>query len=125
MVWVPSGNLIPSEEDDYENDEKENSYELTILMMMMTTVVMMIIGGIVVIVASSGCLIPSANYGGDSTKWHRHFTLMVDGDDDDDDDDCDDDDLDDNEFAWHSGVLCSGESYTEAKAMHLECVVAQ
>ena len=48
-----------------------------------------------------------------------------DGGDDDDDDDCDDDDLDENEFAWHSGVLFSGESYTEAKAMHLECVVAQ
>ena len=45
--------------------------------MTMTRMVMMIIGGIVVIVASSGCLIPSANYGGDSTKWHRHFTLTA------------------------------------------------
>ena len=31
---------------------------------MMTTLVMMIIGGFVVIAGASGCLIPSANYGG-------------------------------------------------------------
>ena len=41
--------------------------------MMMTLRVMMIIGGIVVIVAQSGCLIPSANYGGDKMA-QRHFT---------------------------------------------------
>ena len=44
---------------------------------MMTTLVMMIIGGFVVIAGASGCLIPSANYEGDSTKWHRHFTPTV------------------------------------------------
>ena len=89
------------------------------MMMMMVTVVMMIIGCIVVIVASSGCLIPSANYGGESTKWHRHFTLMVDGDDDDgddDDDDCDDGD-DDVLLDFHPGVLCRGELYVEAPGL--------
>ena len=54
--WNNDNNSIPSDKDE---------------------LVMMIIGGFVVIAGASGCLIPSANYEGDSTKWHRHFTPTV------------------------------------------------